>query len=404
MPSSAGKAVTSSEQGSQAQLKPNLPLFLIIAFTSAILLCVLMFMSGNKQASAASSNNMLLVQNAQVNTSRISLQEGFVKPRTVFGKLESAQQSNIGFELSGMLSGINITEGARVKKGDILAQLDTSRLKAQQNELNSALASAKANAKLAKLSARRVQALVERNLEPQQRLDEVDAQLDAANANVANAEARLNSVEVELQKTKLRAPFAGQIVRQYLDSGTVVSAGQALFSIIESSALEARFGLPEQTAFGVKPGQEYMVSINQVSLPAVVKSVAQERQLSTRTIDSVLTLDDSALSAQQRASLVSGDLVSLQVDIPVSKAGAWVPVTALASGVRGMWLLYVINSDQMVETRMVSIEYANQYKAFISGAIANNDQYVTEGIHRITPHQQVKNVHEVSSPFAAEKP
>lgn len=401
MSSPVSKTEPNPQAGHGIKPKANTPLFLLIALTAMVLLCILMFMSGNKQAAVANSGDLLVVQNAQVNTSRISLVEGFNKPRTIYGKLESAQQSDLGFELSGVLSKIEVVEGANVAKGDILAHLDTARLRAQQNELLSALKSAQANAKLASLSAQRVQELVTKKLEPMQRLDEVEAQLDAATASVDEAQARLKSIEVELEKSRLKSPYAGQIVRQYLDQGTVVNAGQAVFSIIQAGDLEARFGLPEQTAFGVMVGQKYTIEINNILLPAVVKSVAQERQLSTRTIDSVLSIDASQLSPQQTASLVSGDLVALKVDIPVDKVGAWVPVTALASGVRGMWLLYVINDEKMVETRIVSVEYADENKAFISGAISKDDQYVVEGIHRLTPHQQVKNVHEVRTSFAS---
>lgn len=376
--------------------KANIKLLLLISLVCFILLAVLMVFSGNQQALAYGENTLLLKQNARVKVSKISVQSGYSKARTVFGQIESTQQSNLGFELSGMLAKVAVAEGENVVKGQSLARLDVSRLMAQQNELLSALTSAKANAKLAKLSEQRVKELVRNKLEPQQRLDEVDAQLDAANAAVSEAQARLDSIEVELNKSNLVAPFDGQVVTQFIDQGTVLSPGQAVFSILASEGLEARFGLPEQTAFGVQPGQVFNLNVNGSSVSATVKSIAKERQLATRTIEAILDINAQNLSAQQQTMLVSGDLVSLQVQIPAQKQGAWVPLSALASGVRGLWTLYVVNTNNEIETRIVSIEYAQDKRAYVSGAIANGDLVVVDGIGRLTPHQQVNNVIEVS--------
>lgn len=372
-------------------------LLIVISILSFILLVVLMVFSGNRQAYAIDDDKLLLLQNAQVSVDIITMQNSFTKPRSIFGQIESTQQSDIGFELSGILSDIAVVEGAVVERGSILASLDVSRLQARKNELLSALGSAKAGAKLAKLSAQRVAELVQAKLEPQQRLDEVAAQLDAADAAVSEAKARLNSIQVELAKSVLTAPFSGQVVKRFVDKGTVLKAGDAVFSILAGDGLEAHFGLPEQTAFGLTVGQQINLKVANVDIPARVKSIAKERQLATRTIEAVFDIDTKALSEQQGKMLVSGDLVSFRVDIPVEKSGAWVPISALASGVRGMWTLYVVNKKDQIETRIVSIEYAEQHRAFVTGAITNGDKLVINGIHRLTPHQRVNNVQQAST-------
>jgi hypothetical protein len=98
--------------------------------------------------------------------------------------------------------------------------------------------------------------------------------------------------------------------------------------------------------------------------------------------------------------MVSGDLVSLTVDIPIQTSGAWVPISALASAVRGLWTLYVVDANSTIQTRLVSIEYANKTKAFVSGAINDGEQVVVSGIHRLVPLQTVTNVVEVNNQFA----
>jgi RND family efflux transporter MFP subunit len=381
-------------------IKANRQLLAVITLVSFALLTILMVFSGNQSALALDQNKLLIIQQSKVEVSTNQMQTSYVKPRIVYGQIESVQQSDIGFELSGTVSQVVVIEGVFVSKGQVLATLNTARLKAREDELKSALLSANANANLAKISAQRVIQLVQKNLEPQQRLDEVQAQLDASNAAASEARARLVSLQVELAKSSLLAPFDGQVVRQYLDTGTVVTAGQAVFSILAQDKLEARFGLPEQTAFGLTVGETRRLTMYEQGFSAQVRSIAKQRNQATRTIDVVFTINTETLSAQQRALIIAGDLVSLTVDIAVQNTGAWVPISALASGVRGLWKLYVVGPDNTIQTRSVSIEYADKTKAFVSGAINEGEQLVVSGIHRLVPQQTVTNVVDVGNQFA----
>jgi RND family efflux transporter MFP subunit len=381
-------------------IKPNKSLLVGITGVSFALLIVLMVFSGNQSALALDDSKLLATQQAKVEVSPVRIQANYTKPRLVYGQIESVEQSNIGFELSGTLRQTTVVEGAYVSKGQVLAKLDTARLTARENELESALASAQANANLAKLSAQRVKQLVEKNLEPRQRLDEVQAQLDATNAQENEAQARLSSLKVELAKSLLLAPFDGQIVQKYTDVGTVVNAGQAVFSILAKERLEARFGLPEQTAFGLSIGENRELAMQGQTFLATVSSVAKQRNQATRTIEALFSIDIKQLSAQQKALMVPGDLVSLSVNIPIQTQGAWVPITSLASGVRGLWTLYVVDEKSTIQTRLVSIEYADDAKAFVSGAIQDGDNLVVSGIHRLVPQQTVSNVVEVNPEVA----
>jgi RND family efflux transporter MFP subunit len=394
---SFGEDSTQSNSIAKTHDKSNKSLLVLITTISFILLIVLMIFSGNQSALALDESKLLVTQHAKVEVMSINIESSYVKPRLVYGQIEPLQQSEIGFELNGTLEQLNVLEGQYVKKGQILAVLDTARLNARENELKSALKSAKANANIANISAKRIAQLVSKKLEPQQALDEVQAQVDAANAMSAEAQARLDSLSVELSKSSLVAPYDGQIVRQYIDVGTVINPNAAVFSIIANDDLEVRFGLPEQTAFGLKPTQTHILDVRGNKFSAQVKSVASQRNLATRTIDAVFTIDASSISTQLKAVILSGDLVSLSVDIPMQAQGAWVPIGALAAGVRGMWTLYVVDQDNTIQTRLVSITYANETRAFVTGAVNQNEQVVISGIHRLSPLQQVDNVVEVDT-------
>ncbi|MGJ8674534.1 MAG: efflux RND transporter periplasmic adaptor subunit [Pseudoalteromonas sp.] len=370
---------------------------LFLCISSFILLIVLILFSGDKTAIAFADDQSLVIENAKVNVQAISIQSAYTKQRKVYGLIESAQQANLGFELSGVINETLVAEGERVVKGQILATLDKQRLMAQKKELDAALLRAKADAKLASLSAKRTAELVKKRLEPDQRLDEANAGLDAANALVNEVRARHESLNVELHKSSLIAPFNGQVVKQLLDSGTVVNMGQPVFSLMAEVDLEARIGLPTQSPLALSLGERYTLSYEDQTVPAKLISLAKQRNRATRAIDALFKID---AQAAEKFYLMPGDLVSLSVDVEIDKQGAWIPIGALSNGVRGLWTLFVIDKStgsQIIQPRSVYVEYMEQDYAFVSGALDQGDLLVVSGLHRLTPNQVVQNIQVINT-------
>ncbi|AEP28594.1 efflux RND transporter periplasmic adaptor subunit [Brumicola nitratireducens] len=370
---------------------------LFLCISSFILLIVLILFSGDKTAIAFADDQSLVIENAKVNVQAISIQSAYTKQRKVYGLIESAQQANLGFELSGVINETLVAEGERVVKGQILATLDQQRLMAQKKELDAALLRAKADAKLASLSAKRTAELVKKRLEPDQRLDEANAALDAANALVNEVRARHESLNVELQKSSLVAPFNGQVVKQLLDSGTVVTMGQPVFALMAEVDLEARIGLPTQSPLALSLGERYTLSYEDQPVPAKLISLAKQRNRATRAIDALFQID---AQDAEKLYLMPGDLVSLSVDVEIDKQGAWIPIGALSNGVRGLWTLFVIDKStgsQIIQPRSVYVEYMEQDYAFVSGALDQGDLLVVSGLHRLTPNQVVQNIQVINT-------
>lgn len=370
---------------------------LVLCIISFILLIVLILFSGDKTAIAFANEQSLVIENAKVQVQTISIQSAYTKQRKVYGLIESAQQANLGFELSGVIKQTLVAEGERMVEGQELATLDKQRLLAQKKELDAALLRAKADAKLASLSAKRTAELVKKRLEPDQRLDEANAGLDAANALVNEVMARHESLNVELQKSSLIAPFSGQVVKQLLDSGTVVTVGQPVFSLMAEVDLEARIGLPTQSPLALSLGELYTLSYEDQTIPAKLISLAKQRNRATRAIDALFKID---AQAAETLYLMPGDLVSLSVDVEIEKQGAWIPVGALSNGVRGLWTLFIIDKStgsQIIQPRSVYVEYMEQDYAFVSGAIEQGDLLVVSGLHRLTPNQVVQNIQVINT-------
>ena len=115
-----------------------------------------------------------------VNVMPIEWHEQYVQKRLVVGRAEAPLTAAIGFDLAGSVVNILVDEGQRVTQGQILAELDVQRLRAQMSELSAMLNRVKSEANLAELSLKRVVELVDKKLEAVKRLDESRASLNAA--------------------------------------------------------------------------------------------------------------------------------------------------------------------------------------------------------------------------------
>jgi RND family efflux transporter MFP subunit len=365
---------------------------LAMSGVSMFLLTVLMLFSGEQSVNAFSNAQTMVLQNANVEVHSIQIQSAYQKQQKVYGLVESASQVDVGFELSGSINELMVLEGAFVKQGQVLASLDLKRLNAQKAQLNASLNRAKADAEISQLSVNRVKELVKVKLDSTQNLDQANARLKAANAVVKEVEASLQALDVEMQKSKLVAPFDGQVLRQLQDLGAVVNAGQAVFTLVANTQLEARFGLPTHTAFGIKVGQLFTIDANEIPINGRVQSIAQQRNRAMRTIDAVFSLE-----TDNKPYLMTGDIVSISVSNQVEKKGAWVPVSSLANGVRGLWTLYVAEQAQggyLVKSRTVAVEYLEDDRAYITGAISDGDRVIVNGLQRLTPNQIIANISE----------
>lgn len=329
----------------------------------------------------------------------LTTQTAYSKQKLAYGRIEAVAQSRIGFELTGVLTNVLVAEGQEVKSGQILASLDTQRLEARKRELEASLANARANARLAELSQVRVTDLVSKKLESAQRLDEVVQTSAAADARVEEIRARLLSLEVELDKSNLYAPFDGYVLTQTIDVGTVVNAGQSILELQQTDGYEVRIALAADDAFSLQRGKSYELQKDQTTIPAVLKSIARQRNLATRTVEVIFSLDSTV------AGLLPGDLLAFGYDQSVTQAGVWVPRQSLSSGVRGLWTLYTVEqgAQQKLTQKAVELLYTEPHRAYVRGTLADGELLVVNGTQRLVPGQLVYVTQTVENTFALEQ-
>jgi len=370
--------------------------------------------------------------------------------RSYTGTVVPRRSSSFGFERSGKLEKIVVDEGNRVKAGTLLASLSTKSLKAQRRELlarrvqlvaqlkelqagarSQTIAAARANVRnlraqlrLASNKSRRRQELFSQGAISQEQLDEQITNVNALQASLDEAQSRLDellagtrgerieaqkasieqldasiaSLEIELEKSSLLAPFTGTISARLVDEGTVVAVGNPVFRLVEDGVLEARVGVPVTAANKLKIGRTLPVTIGQHNYSARVLSILPELDPNTRTTTVVLKLNSQAVR-----KVSSGQVARLQLTETISDTGYWLPTTALVRGVRGLWSCYILgkpsqsksitngsNQSFRVEQRDVEILHNTGDRVLVRGTLQTGDQVIINGIHRLVPGQLVR--------------
>ena len=354
----------------------------LIPFVALVALILLMKASGNGQTQLPP----IEVKKLLVNVMAIEWHEQYVQQRLVVGRAEAPQTAAIGFDLSGSVIEILVDDGQVVVEGQILAKLDDQRLRARMNELSAILSRARAEARLAEISLKRVVAMVDKKLESAQRLDESRESVNAAKAFVEEILARKQTLSVDIEKTQLLAPFDGSVVSRLVDKGTAVSAGQTLFNLQQDGQLEVRFAFSSDYVDKFELDQVITVSNQSRQILGKIKSIAQQRRLDTRTVDIIVSLTEHNLS------ILPGDLLHIAISNDINTQGFWVPRNALVSGVRGLWSLFVvevIDGEQQLVAKLVEMVHADNKKSFVRGALQDGAPVVIDGVQRLVPGQKV---------------
>jgi len=360
----------------------------------------------------------------------------YAVPRTYTGRLVARRVADLSFERSGRLVEVAVDDGARVARGARIAALETRDLEIALRGASAERAEAAARldemiagpreqtvraaqAAVADLEAQftRMQAELERSRRldrggaiSKTALDEatfgaqsLEARLDGAREQLAELQegtrpervraqralldridARIAAIRLDLEKSVLRAPFDAIVARRVLDEGTVPAAGAPVVRLIEDGGLEARIGLPVDTARRVESEPVFRLTVDDREVAAELRAVLPELDERTRTRTAVL-----ALTADAARGLVPGQIVRLHVEEESDARGHRVPTESLVKGSHGLWAVYVVR-DGRIERRDVEVLHTDGAHALVRGAVEAGEDVVVRGVHRVADGQRVR--------------
>ncbi|MEM9796413.1 MAG: efflux RND transporter periplasmic adaptor subunit [Pseudomonadota bacterium] len=316
-----------------------------------------------------------------VQVARIEMQDHHMVTRRFSGQFEARQETQLSFELSGTIAEIVVREGDSVDAGDVIARLDTRLLEAERQRLSASRDSMVAQVELARRTNARQAELRERGFATDQTVDDTSLTLTRLQAGIAEIDAALSAVEINLEKSTLRAPFAGTVATRTLDAGAVAAPGLAIAQLVETAPPRFHAGLDPDAAARLSDGDPVEIRVGRDILAARLTGLAPSLDAVTRSRMAHFDLTDDMAPPDG----ATGEVV---LQKRVSQRGAWVPISALRQGPRATWtLLTVKDGDAAIEA--AEIIHLETGRAFIRGTFTDGTAYIPNGTHRVVPGQAV---------------
>lgn len=326
-------------------------------------------------------------QNVAASTLPIAVNVAVPQPSTTSGDLlvpAAVSAGNTAIVLAqrdGTIIQLRGEEGTRVAKGAVLAQLG-------DQEQRSQLRQAELEVNRLTVEERQYEALVKLNrseLERERLLakEGVSSARDVENAEykleqsvherektrlaTQAARSRYEAVKIEIEKSTVRAPVGGVILRRYVNLGTGIAKNEKLFEIAQLGPLEVRFQLPQTESVRISPGQIVMlapVGSDQVIARARVRRLDPLADATRNTIGYVAEVTGGA-------ALMPGLAVTVRVPRAVIGSALYVPRTAFPAGASlhegAASTLLVVEGDVCAERQVVVSEVDGDRVEVISG-------------------------------------
>jgi RND family efflux transporter MFP subunit len=189
-----------------------------------------------------------------------------VLPRavTASGSVSAWEEVPVGAETGGLVAtGVYVDEGAYVRRGQPLVQLNDALLRAQLGQQQAAVAAAEANVARDDAALARARELRERGFLSQASLDTALANQRASAANLAAARASLSEVRTRVNQATIRAPVAGMVASRNVTRGQIVQPGTELFRLVRDGRLELDAQIPEAELPLVRAGMTAVITSEQ---------------------------------------------------------------------------------------------------------------------------------------------
>jgi membrane fusion protein (multidrug efflux system) len=285
------------------------------------------------------------------------------------GTLEADESVLLRPELTGKIIAIPFQEGGKVKKGDILVQLDDAQYRAQ-------VAEAEARVKQSDSENRRVEKLFNRGVG-----SETDR--DGTQATMKINTAQLDMAKINLEKTRIRAPFDGITGLRQFSPGDYINAGSELVQLVNIDKMKVDFSIPEIHLLNVSVGQAF--SIRLPSFPG------REFVGKVSAISPVIDEKGRSISVRGMVDNKEGVLrpglfaeVILTTD---SKTALSVPEEALIPQGNQYFVYRVV--EQKIDMVPITIIQRKQGAVAISGPLNSGDVIVTAGQLKLQPGSPV---------------
>jgi len=272
------------------------------------------------------------------------------QPLVLPGTLSAFYDAKIYAQVSGYVKSWNRDIGAHVKKGEILAVIDTPELDQQITQARADLSAAVAAQKLSAVTASRWRDLLRQDAVARQDVDVKEADLAAKSEALKSAQANLDRLLATKQFAQIVAPFDGVVTARNTDVGALINVGSGapgteLFVVSDTRKLRVYVSVPQSYAAAIHAGGKARLSVPEQpgkSYAATVQTTSRAISASSGGMLVQLTVDNTS------GELLPGGSAQLSLDLPATAGTLAIPPGALIFNKSGLTVATVGDGDKVV--------------------------------------------------------
>jgi RND family efflux transporter MFP subunit len=271
------------------------------------------------------------------------------------GRLEAYYRAPIFARVSGYLKSWSADIGAKVKAGQVIAEIEAPDLDQQLLQARADLASAEASAKLSEATLNRRKTLIASNFVSMQEIDERTADLSNKNGSVKADQANVERLEALAGYKKITVPFDGVVTSRDTDVGALINAGgnsgPAMFVVSDIRKLRVYVNVPQSYVPAIKIGAKAILTMPDYpnrTFPATVEASSKSVDIASGTTRMQLGLDN------EKGELMPGGYANARMSLAREGLPLHIPASALIFNQSGLRVA-TVGSDDKVLFKTVTI-------------------------------------------------
>jgi len=308
----------------------------------------------------------------------------------IVGTVRARTSAVVSTRIPGTVSILRVREGDRVRKGQLLVQLDARENQATaagasagSDEAQRGLDDALSRKQLADATFERYQRLFNEQAVSRQEFEVKQTERDLATQGVARAEARLRQAQAGARAagtmadyTRISAPISGIITSKQADLGATVFPAQPLMTIEDEGSYQLELAIPESIAATVRPGSPVQVTLDAVGSPfaATIVEIVPSADPGSRTFTAKINLAQKGL----RSGMFGRGVISLGSTVN------GMLVARQAINVRGaLTSVWVVDKDSIARMRLVKVGKVVGNRVEILSGLSDGERVVVSGSEKI---------------------
>ncbi len=308
------------------------------------------------------------------------------------GTTEAMRMVSLQAKITGYLLKRGAPDGADVKEGDLLYQIDPRDYQAALDQARAQVRKDQAALTYSRATQNRSATLVQQGYTSRDQFEQATSTMSQSQATLAADQAAERTAENNLSYTEIRAPFPGRIGRSLVHEGTLISAaGTQLNTLVQLDPIYVTFNPAETEAPKLEARRKQGDIVAEVSLTGDTQPSFTGKLV---FLDNVVDRATGTITARAQVdnpqrTLLPGQFVRVRLAIGTLPDALLVPQTAIGVSQTGQYV-YTVSPDNRAEQRFVTLGARYGERVVITGPVKEGDKVIVGNLQRLSPNTRVE--------------